>query len=112
MLDAEHRIIAARFRGSRSAYRAALGDAKVSLAVARGIIGDELRRAVILAEASLPDFPRPTRDDVTRFRSTFASVLARQVVVDPAPSWLPEGTGSRSRRLRHPPSSASPHAAR
>jgi hypothetical protein len=61
--------------------------------VARGIIGDELRRVDILAEASLPDYPRPTRDDASRYRATYASVLARQLVVSPAPSWLPEGTG-------------------
>jgi hypothetical protein len=93
VLDAEHRIIAARFRGNRSAYRAALADARATVAVARGIVGDELRRIDILAEASLPDFPRPTSDDLTRYRSTFASVLARPVVVSPAPSWLPGGTG-------------------
>ena len=93
VLDAERRIIAARFRGSRSAYRAALADVNASVAVGRGIIGDELRRLEILAEASLPDISHPSRSDVARFRTTFASVLARDVVVEPAPSWLPGGSG-------------------
>ena len=31
--------------------------------------------------------------DVTRFKATFAPVLAREVTVSPAPSWLPEGRG-------------------
>ena len=30
---------------------------------------------------------------MTRFHATFAPVLAREVAVSPAPSWLPEGRG-------------------
>jgi hypothetical protein len=90
VLAAERRIVAARFGGSRGAYRAALAEADASVAVARGIIGDELRRLDIVGE--LPA-PRPTSVDVARFRTTFASVLARRVAVTPAPSWLPEGVG-------------------
>jgi hypothetical protein len=90
VLAAERRIVAARFGGSGGAYRAALGEADASVAVARGIIGDELRRADIVAE--LPT-TRPTSADVARYRTTHAPVLARRVVVSPAPSWLPDGTG-------------------
>jgi hypothetical protein len=90
VLAAERRIVAARFGGSGRAYRAALAEADVSLAVARGIIGDELRRADIFAE--LPT-PRPTAADVARYRTTHAPVLARRLVVSPAPSWLPDGAG-------------------
>jgi hypothetical protein len=90
VLAAETRIVAARFGGSRAAYRGALAEADASLAVARGILGDELRRFDIVDE--LPSAP-PTTADVGRFRATFAPVLARRVVVSPAPSWLPEGTG-------------------
>jgi len=90
VLAAEKRIIAARFGGSRAAYRRALAEANASLAVARGIIGDELRRSDFLRRLTIE---RPTRDDVARFRTTFAPVLARRVTVSPAPSWLPEGTG-------------------
>jgi hypothetical protein len=90
VLAAERRIVAARFGGSRAAYRAALAEADASVAVARGIIGDELRRPEIVSE--LPT-ARPTSVDVARFRTTFAPVLARRVVVTPAPSWLPDGAG-------------------
>jgi hypothetical protein len=90
VLAAERRIVAARFGGSRAAYGAALAEAGATLAVARGVIGDELRRLDIVSELPVA---RPTSADVARFRTTFASVLARRVAVTPAPSWLPEGTG-------------------
>jgi hypothetical protein len=90
ILAAEKRIIAARFGGSRPAYRRALAGLHASVAVARGIIGDELRRVEILE--GLPT-ARPTSVDIVRFRATFARVLARPLVASPAPSWLPEGTG-------------------
>ncbi len=90
VLAAERRIVAARFGGSGGAYRAALGEADASLAVARGIIGDELRRSEIVAD--LPT-ARPTSADVARYRTTHAPVLARRLVVSPAPSWLPDGSG-------------------
>jgi hypothetical protein len=90
VLAAERRIVAARFGRSGSAYRSALADAGASRAVARGIVGDELRRSDIVSRL---DTARVTSADVARFRATFAPVLARRVVVSPAPSWLPEGTG-------------------
>ncbi len=90
VLAAERRIIAARFRGSGGAYRRALAEAGASRTVARGIIGDELRRADLLRRLTITG---PASADVPRFRSTFASVLARPVAVSPAPSWLPEGEG-------------------
>jgi hypothetical protein len=90
VLDTERRIIAARFRGSGAAYRRALAEAGATRSIARGIVGDELRRADVLDEL---DITRPTSSDVARFRTTFAPVLARLVVVSPAPSWLPEGEG-------------------
>jgi hypothetical protein len=31
--------------------------------------------------------------DVARFRATYAPVLAREISISPAPSWLPEGRG-------------------
>ncbi len=89
-LAAERRIVAARFGGSRTAYRSALAQAGASVSVARGIIGDELRRREILSRRSTT---RPSSADVGRFRATYAQVLARRVSVSPAPSWLPEGRG-------------------
>ena len=90
ILAMERRIVAARFGGNGAAYRAALAEAGASLAVARGIVGDELRRAEIQGRLVTP---RASTADVTRFRTTFAAALARRLVVSPAPSWLPEGTG-------------------
>ncbi|CAN5221698.1 hypothetical protein BH20ACT13_BH20ACT13_16210 [soil metagenome] len=90
ILAAERRIIVARFGGSGASYRAALAERGASLAVARAIIGDELRRAEI-HEGLIA--PRPSTADVTRFRATFARAPARRLVVSPAPSWLPDGSG-------------------
>ncbi len=36
---------------------------------------------------------RPSAADIARFRVTYAPVVARRLVVSPAPSWLPGGTG-------------------
>jgi hypothetical protein len=89
-LALEQRIVRVRFGGSVSAYRAALAEAGASLSVARGILGDELRSRDILAGLSAGSVPA---GDISRFRATFAPVLARELVVSPAPSWLPEGRG-------------------
>jgi hypothetical protein len=86
----EKRIVSVRFGGSTSAYRAALDEAGASFTVARGIIGDELRLRDILRR--LPS-ARVSSADAARFRITYAPVLARELVVSPAPSWLPEGRG-------------------
>jgi hypothetical protein len=90
VLATERRIVASRFAGSSASYRAALDETGASLAVARGVLGDELRRAEIQRRLTIA---RPSRADVERFRATFATVLARRLAVSPAPSWLPEGTG-------------------
>lgn len=90
VLAAERRIVAARFGGRASAYRAALAQAGASVAVARGVLGDELRRRAILGRLRITS---PTGADVARFRETHPTVLARRVAVSPGPSWLPEGRG-------------------
>jgi hypothetical protein len=89
-LAMERRVVGARFDGNVGAYRSALAESGASLAVARGIMGDELRWQEIAARLTLG---RVSSVDVARFRSTFAPVLAREVKVSPAPSWLPEGQG-------------------
>jgi hypothetical protein len=89
-LALERRVIATRFGGRNTAFRSALADSGASLAVARGVLGDELRRREIadrLATAKIASA------DVARFRATYAPVLAREITVSPAPSWLPEGRG-------------------
>ena len=89
-LAMERRIIAARFGGSSVRYRAALAEAGASVAVGRGILGDELRWAEIV-DGLTP--ARVSTADVNRFRANFAPVLAREVAISPAPSWLPDGRG-------------------
>jgi hypothetical protein len=86
----EQRIVAVRFGGDAAAYRTALAEAGASMSVGRGMIGDELRSRDIGGWLSAP---RLSRADIVRFRETFAPVLARQLVVSPAPSWLPSGRG-------------------
>jgi len=86
----ERRIVRARFGGSATSYRAALAEVGANASVARGIIGDELRLRELLVRLVAT---APTSHDIARFRVTYAPVLAREVVVSPAPSWLPAGRG-------------------
>jgi hypothetical protein len=90
VLAFERGIVASRFGGSRSTYAAALAEVGASLAVARGIVGDELRRRALERRFLVA---RPSSADVGRFRTTYAPVLARRIAASPAPSWLPEGRG-------------------
>jgi hypothetical protein len=89
-LAMERRVIATRFGGSGAAFRTALAESGASLLVARGILADELRWHEIASRLSVG---RISTRDIGRFRATFAPVLAREVSVSPAPSWLPEGRG-------------------
>ena len=52
ILAAERAVIQYRFGGSRSAYHAALGKAGAPLDVARGILGDSIRRQKVGRDAS------------------------------------------------------------
>jgi hypothetical protein len=90
ILAAERTIVARRFRGSTAAYLAALRRARATRAVARGILGDELRRRSIQARLTVPS---PATGHLTELLQTYAGVQAREVQVDPAPSWLPDGRG-------------------
>ena len=90
VLAAEKRVVRARFGGSRHAFRAALAEARGSLPIARGILGDELRRLELQARLRVPKTGPAT---VRRYLATHAAVPARLVTVSPAPSWLPEGEG-------------------
>ncbi len=90
ILAAENRIVASRFGGSREAYLAALARAHAPVSVARGILGDEIRRHELRARFRVSS---PTPATIKRYLVTHAAVAARRVTVSPAPSWLPEGTG-------------------
>lgn len=85
VLAAERAVIASSFRGSRAAYLAALRRAHATLALARGILADELRHAKL--EAGLPA-PTPTAADVETFYASYPNLLVREVQASPAPAWL------------------------
>ena len=90
LLAAERAVVRERFRGARGAYLAALTRGRATLGVGRGIIADELRRAELQAGLRAP---APTPAEVEQFYGTYAPVLAREVEISPAPSWLPGGRG-------------------
>ena len=82
---AERAVIAANFGGSRAAYYAALVRAHASVATARGVIADELRRLDIQSRIHVT---RPAGSAVKSFYDVYAPVRARQLRVSPRPSWL------------------------
>jgi hypothetical protein len=90
VLQSERDVVADRFRGSRSAYRAALAAAHVSTALARRILADELRRRRV--EAGLR-VQAPTLAQARAWFDTYGGTTARLVRVDRPVSWL---GGSRS----------------
>jgi hypothetical protein len=85
VLAAERAVIADRFGGSRSAYLAALAQAHATVAVARGVIADQLRRLAI--EPRVPA-PSPSNGAVESFYLAYPDLLARAVTAKPAPWWL------------------------
>ena len=87
---AAERTIVARSCGNTAAYLAALRRARATRAVARGILGDELRRRSIQARLTVPS---PSTAELAELQQTYGTVRAREVQVDPAPSWLPDGRG-------------------
>ncbi len=90
VLAAERAVIADRFGGSRGAYLAALSQAHATLAVARGVIADQLQRVKI--ESTLWA-PSPSASDIATFYLGYPDLLARRVQAEPAPWWL----GGRTR---------------
>jgi hypothetical protein len=85
ILAAERSIIAARFNYSRRAYLAAIAEAHTSLAVARGVIEDELRRARIASKFRVRT---PGGDDIAEFQQTYADLPARLVQAAKRAPWL------------------------
>jgi hypothetical protein len=85
VLGAERAIIDASFGGSRSAYLAALHQARSSVANAEAIIADELRRAQLERRLRVPP---PTAADVESFYRSYPRLLVRTVEASPAPPWL------------------------
>jgi len=85
ILAAEQSVIALRFGGSRAAYVAALAARHATVANARGVLGDELRRVQIAASLSVP---APTEAQIEAFYATYPATPVRLVRVSPAARWL------------------------
>jgi hypothetical protein len=85
ILAAERSIIAARFGGSRGAYLSAIVEARTSLAVARSVIGDELRRARIESRFKVS---WPSARQIADFHETYGELQVRRVEAKSAMQWL------------------------
>ena len=81
---AEKAVVGSRF-GSFAGYRAALARAHASPAAARGVIADELRRALIEQHMRVPG---PSGDDVQSFYETYAQTNVRHVQTKSGVPWL------------------------
>ena len=92
VLAAERAVIAERFNGSSAAYRSALAQAGATVNVARGILGDELRREAIAQ--TLPA-RTPSAAEIATFYESYPDLLVRAVSAKPAPTWL----GGRTKGL-------------
>ena len=81
---AERAVISSRF-SSAGGYRSAVARAGANLALARGVIADELRRARIKATMRASN---PPAEDVSDYFASYGSTLARPIETTPAPWWL------------------------
>jgi hypothetical protein len=103
VLRAERAAVARQFRGSRAAYLRALARRRATVAVARGVIGDELRRRRLAATVSSPQTALSVTADATAAAADTATCLRdelpgsgdfprsnqREIDVVPLPSLLP-----------------------
>jgi hypothetical protein len=85
VMAAEKAVVRTSFNGSRGAYLAALSHAHASVAVARAILGDELRRAMLQSRLGAAT---PSGAEVTAFYNDYPQLLVRPVEASPAPPWL------------------------
>jgi hypothetical protein len=85
VLAAERVVISTRFGGDANAYRNALAQAGATVGIARGVLADALRRAVI--EQTLR-VAAPTATEIETFYESYPDLLVRKVTADPAPAWL------------------------
>ena len=87
---AQREVIRSSFRGSRSAYLAALRQAHATAGIALSALGDEIRRARLEQSRHAP---KPTGSAVAAFYAAYPDLLVRRVHVSPAPPWLGRHTG-------------------
>jgi hypothetical protein len=86
VLQAEQAVIRQSFDGSRAAYVAALRAAHANVSVARGVLGDELRRAAV--QQTMPS-GTPSADEIQTFYRSYPDLQVRLVQsAKPSPSWL------------------------
>jgi hypothetical protein len=85
VLDAEKAVIRQSFGGSRAAYVHALAVAGANVSIARGVLGDELRR--VRVSQTLPG-GTPTADQIETFYQSYPDLPVRLVQSKPSPSWL------------------------
>jgi hypothetical protein len=85
ILNAEKAVISLHFHGSRSAYVAALRHDHASVGIARGVIGDELRRSLIQSRLRVGG---PSAAEIQSYYDTYAGAPVRLVQVKPAAPWL------------------------
>jgi hypothetical protein len=83
--DAEKAVVAEQFGGSVARYRSALAKAHASVAAARGVIADELRRMSIERRFHAGGV---SADDVREFYATYAESLVRLVQTKTKAPWL------------------------
>jgi len=100
ILAAERSIIAARFGGSRGAYLSAIAEARTNLAVARSVIGDELRRARI--ESRFRVSP-PSAGQIADFHATYGELQVRLVQAKAHAQWLGGGRAGYALASAAPP---------
>jgi hypothetical protein len=84
IISAEKAVVLSRF-GSYAAYRTALARAHASPLAARGVIADELRRALIQRRMSVGN---PSGPDIQAYYDTYADTSARLVQTKVAAPWL------------------------
>ena len=85
ILAAERSVISSRFGGSPGAYRTAIAQAHTTLAAARAVIGDELRRARIAARLSVGS---PSAREIADYQESYAETQARLVQTRTGTPWL------------------------
>ncbi len=85
VLAAERAVITQEFKGSRAAYLAALRQGHANVDIARGVLGDQLRRAKLEATLSAGN---PSAAEVKTFYGSYPDLLVRLVQASPSPGWL------------------------
>ena len=85
ILNAEKAVISLHFHGSRAAYVAALQHDHANAGIARGVIGDELRRSLVQSRLHVAG---PSAAAIQSYYDTYAGAPVRLVQVKPAAPWL------------------------